>query len=94
MEEREKGESIAVRPTSFFSVVLFRIEVVVQDASASRLRTCQEFWDIDGIETYEFFLSSLLFVYSPLVLYRRDFNFPGIDRAYYRRRFKQEKNHR
>lgn len=74
--EREKGEREKNRRTaiSFFSLVLFEIELV--DADASRLATCREFWCIYRVNI-EIFPSRR----RRSSLQSGDFNFPAIDRA-------------
>lgn len=69
--EREKNRWTAI---SFFSLVLFEIELV--DADASRLATCREFWCIYQLNI-EIFPSRR----RRSSLQSGDFNFPAIDRA-------------
>lgn len=69
-EKEGKGE----KSISFFSLVLFEIELV--DADASRLATCREFWCIYRVNI-EIFPSRR----RRSSLQSGDFNFPAIDRA-------------
>lgn len=70
--EREGGKG--EKSISFFSLVLFEIELV--DADASRLATCREFWCIYRVNI-EIFPSCR----RRSSLQSGDFNFPAIDRA-------------